>query len=61
MTLTARFPSPHALQPGAEVTCSIPAKFANGDKGIKIKDEFLVPPGETLNYAIKLKSAGVSY
>jgi FKBP-type peptidyl-prolyl cis-trans isomerase len=50
------------MQPGAEVTCSIPAKYAYGDKGICLEGQgCLVPPGENINYAVKLKSAGAGY
>ena len=50
------------LSAGSEVTCSIPAKYAYGDKGVCIANEgCLVPPGEKLNYAVKLKSVGAGY
>lgn len=50
------------MQPGGEVTCSIPTKYAYGDKGICLAGQgCLVPPGENINYAIKLKSAGAGY
>mmetsp|Transcript_4155 Transcript_4155/g.4299 ORF Transcript_4155/g.4299 Transcript_4155/m.4299 type:complete len:217 (-) Transcript_4155:191-841(-) len=50
------------MQPGGEVTCTIPAKFAYGEKGICIEGEgCIVQPGETLNYVIKLVNVGASY
>lgn len=50
------------LQAGAEATCTIPAKYAYGDKGVCIKEgECLIPPKEKLRYAIKVKTVGAGY
>ena len=52
------------LQNGAEATCSIPAKYAYGSKGVCLKDgnkECLIPPNENLKYFIKVKTVGVGY
>ena len=50
------------LQAGSEATCVIPAKYAYGNKGVCIKDgECLIPPNETLRYAIKVKTVGAGY
>ena len=50
------------LQAGAEATCTIPAKYAYGSKGVCIKEgECLIPPNEKLRYAIKVKTVGAGY
>jgi FKBP-type peptidyl-prolyl cis-trans isomerase len=49
------------MQPGGELTCTIPAALAYGSKGVCIKDGCIVPPGEDLKYYIKLKSVGAGY
>eukprot|EP01031_Cornospumella_fuschlensis_P029493 gene29493-35598_t len=50
------------MQPGGEVTCSIPAKYAYGSKGVCIDGQgCLVPPNEDLKYVLKLVSAGAGY
>ena len=50
------------LQAGAEATCVIPPEYGYGKKGVCIKDgECLVPPNETLRYAIKIKTVGAGY
>jgi FKBP-type peptidyl-prolyl cis-trans isomerase len=50
------------LQPGAEATCTIPAKYAYGAKGVCIEGEgCLVPPNETLKYVIKVKTVAAGY
>lgn len=51
------------MQAGGEVTCTIPQKFAFGDKGICLPQtgECLVPPNETVKYVVNLKNVGVSY
>ena len=48
---------------GSEVTCTIPAEFAYGKKGVCLANEggCIVPPNETLKYFIKLKSVGAGY
>lgn len=51
------------MQPGTEVTCTIPSKYAYGEKGVCLPDNSgcLVPPNEDLKYAIKLISVGAGY
>ena len=50
------------LQPGAEATATIPAKYAYGEKGVcNEKGECLIPPNTALNYFIRLKSVGVGF
>jgi FKBP-type peptidyl-prolyl cis-trans isomerase len=50
------------LQAGAEATCTIPAKYAYGSKGVCIKEgECLIPPNEKIRYAIKVKTVGAGY
>ncbi len=53
------------LQNGAEATCSIPAKYAYGSKGVCLekdgKKECLIPPNENLKYFIKVKTVGSGY
>lgn len=50
------------LQPGAEVTATIPAKYAYGEKGVCTdKGECLIPPNTNLNYFIRLKSVGAGF
>ena len=50
------------LQAGAEATCVIPPEYGYGKKGVCIKaGECLVPPNETLRYAIKIKTVGAGY
>lgn len=50
------------MQPGAEVTCTIPAKFAYGERGVCVPNEgCLVPRNEDLKYAVKLISIGAGY
>ena len=50
------------LQAGAEATCVIPPEYGYGKKGVCIKEgECLVPPNETLRYAIKIKTVGAGY
>ena len=47
---------------GSEVTCTIPAEYGYGKKGVCIGNEgCIVPPNETLKYYIKLKSVGAGY
>lgn len=50
------------LQAGAEATCTIPSKYAYGQKGVCIKEgECLIPPNEKLRYAIRVKTIGAGY
>lgn len=50
------------MQPGGECTCSIPSKYAFGEKGICIENEgCLVPPNENVKYAVKLIKVAPSY
>lgn len=50
------------MQPGAEYTCTIPAQYAYGSKGVCIEGEgCLVPPDSDLNYVIKLLQVGAGY
>jgi hypothetical protein len=50
------------MQPGAEVTCTIPSVYAYGSRGICVPDEgCIVPPDETLKYVLKLKNVGAGY
>lgn len=50
------------MQPGAEVTCTIPSAYAYGSRGICVPDEgCIVPPDETLKYVLKLKNVGAGY
>ena len=49
------------MQAGAEASCSIPAKYAYGDKGVCLPEGCLVPKGENLKYVIKLKTVGAGY
>jgi FKBP-type peptidyl-prolyl cis-trans isomerase len=50
------------LQAGAEATCTIPAKYAYGEKGVCVKSgECLIKPNENLRYAIKVKTVGAGY
>jgi len=54
------------MQPGGEVTCSIPSKYAYGTKGVCVdtkegQKECLVKPNEDLKYVIKLKTVGAGY
>lgn len=45
-----------------QVTCTIPAKYAYGAKGVCVPNEgCLVPPNEDVKYALKLISAGAGY
>lgn len=50
------------MQPGAEVTCTIPSAYAYGSRGICVPVEgCIVPPDETLKYVLKLKNVGAGY
>ena len=49
------------MQPGGEVTCTIPPQYAFGKDGICVKGECLVPPNETVKYVIKLKQVGAGF
>ena len=50
------------MQAGGEVTCTIPAEFAYGSKGVCIVNEgCIVPPNEPLKYFLRLKSVGAGY
>lgn len=49
------------LQAGAEATCTVPAKYAFGSKGVCTVDGCLVPPNETLKYVIKVKRVAPGY
>ena len=43
------------------MTCTIPAEYGYGKKGVCLPDGCIVPPNETLKYFIKLKSVGAGY
>ncbi len=50
------------MQPGGEVTCTIPSQYGYGTKGVCVEGQgCLVPPNENLKYVIKLVSAGAGY
>jgi len=50
------------MQPGGEVTCTIPSVYAYGSRGICVQNEgCIVPPDETLKYVLKLKNVGAGY
>jgi FKBP-type peptidyl-prolyl cis-trans isomerase len=50
------------MQPGAEVTCNIPSKYAYGEKGVCLpNEECLIQPNEDLKYFVKLISVGAGY
>ena len=50
-----------SMQPGGERTCTIPAEYAYGKKGVCVGDQCLVPPDTPVRYAIKLKSVGAGF
>lgn len=49
------------MRPGGQRSCTIPAKYAYGSKGICVKGECLVQPGEDLKYVITLKRVAAAY
>lgn len=50
------------MQAGGEATCSIPAKYAYGEKGVCIDGQgCIVPPNEDIKYAIKVRNIGVGF
>lgn len=53
------------MQVGGEVTCTIPAKYAYGQKGVCIEGqsgkECLIQPNTDLKYFVKLKRVGAGY
>ena len=50
-----------SMQPGGERTCTIPAEYAYGKKGVCVGDQCLVPPDTPVRYALKLKSVGAGF
>lgn len=49
------------MQAGGEASCSIPAKYAYGEKGVCLPEGCLVPKNENLKYVIKIKTVGAGY
>ena len=59
------------MQPGGQVTCSIPAQYAYGRRGVCLPGAensdganvsgCLVPPDEDLKYAVRLITVGAGY
>ena len=49
------------MRPGAQRSCTIPAKYAYGDKGICVKDGCIVEPGEDLKFVITLNRVAAGY
>lgn len=50
------------MQPGGVATCTIPPKYAYGEKGVCVEGQgCIVPPNETLKYVLKLKNVGAGY